>query len=103
MEKLIELLNEYNEWWHWRDENFDKNKLLVISKGYWFIKWLVENGNIKSDWIKPRKDLVKEIIIVDYKTGEALWWKNKYSETEQLLMYLSIQENPVKFLVSILK
>jgi len=129
MEKLIELLNEYEkkgrkseyyEWekWIWwpnnlfrrdtRDEEWshlysDTADTYVISKKFWFIKWLVENDKISNDWIKPRADLVKEITIVDYKTGDAIWWKNKYTEVEQLIMYLSIQDEPIKFLISILK
>ena len=118
MEKLIELLNEYWEYdlvehnweickWDTDDEweiniytDYTNN---IISKKFWFIKWLVENDKISNDWIKPRTDLVKEITIVDYKTGDAIWWKNKYTEVEQLIMYLSIQDEPINFLISILK
>ena len=125
--KLLELLNEYVEkynksdlyytfelednwwlfcydditdykWWTMQDE-----AMVVCSKKFWFIKWLVENDKISNDWIKPRTDLVKEITIVDYKTGDAIWWKNKYTEVEQLIMYLSIQDEPINFLISILK
>ena len=86
------------KWWTMQDE-----AMVVCSKKFWFIKWLVENDKISNDWIKPRTDLVKEITIVDYKTGDAIWWKNKYTEVEQLIMYLSIQDEPINFLISILK
>ena len=115
MEKLIELLNEYDggmwyqENWKikiaWAD-NYNNRiyiNLYIISKKFWFIKWLVENDKIKDNGIKPRTDLVKEIQIVDYETGKSLWWKNQYSETEQLIMCLSIQDNPLEYLCSILK
>ena len=112
MEKLIELLNEYDKikWdkeepiYNWKIAIKTKvYKTYLVSACYWFIKWLVENDKISNDWIKPRTDLVKEITIVDYKTGDAIWWKNKYTEVEQLLMYLSIQDNPIEFLISVLK
>lgn len=98
MEKLIELLNEYNEWWHWRDENFDRNKLLVISKGYWFIKWLVENDKIN-------KDLISRVLIRAYvspKTMVSLECEF-YDYYESLLMLLSISSSPIDDLVSYLK
>jgi len=124
MEKLVELVYYYNSHlekgiiWIWlttsikedgKEVHFDKEKEIrkyenyIISKKYWFIERLVKNDKIKSDGIKPREDLVKEIQIVDFKTGKTLWWKNQYSETEQLIMYLSIQDNPLEYLCSILK
>ena len=86
--KLLELLNEYNcevlkhtdKWKEksWKlimeiDDNHSwsfNSDLYIVSLRYWFIKWLVENDKISNDWIKPRTDLVKEITIVDYKTGD---------------------------------
>ena len=85
---------------HWdRDGDFTH---LICLKQYEFIKWLLYNNKITSDWIKPRDKLVKEITILD-QDGNAIWWDNKYTEEEQLLMYLSIQDNPIEFLISILK
>jgi RecB family exonuclease len=111
--KLLELLNEYDSksWWKETDEWIDNiwkiyefhSELQIISKKYGFIQRLVEQDKIRDDGIKPRTDLVKEITIVDYDTGKAIWWKNKYSETEQLLMYLAISEQPINLLISILK
>ena len=109
IEKLIELLNEYektlepNLQIEWTEVWIKSTPEIVISKKFWFIKWLVEKDKISNDWIKPRTDLVKEIIIVDYKTGDAIWWKNKYTEVEQLIMYLSIQDEPIRFLCEIIK
>ena len=117
MEKLLNLLQEF----YWENRKFSNDDWLltmtnwvenlsgayaqtyIISKQGWFIKWLVENDKISNDWIKPRTDLVKEITIVDYKTGDAIWWKNKYTEVEQLIMYLSIQDEPIRFLCEIIK
>jgi len=122
MEKLINLLNEfetpqswivfksyddYDWFFYWVDCDWETeiawSDSLICSKKFWWISWLVENDKISNDWIKPRTDLVKEITIVDYKTGDAIWWKNKYTEVEQLIMYLSIQDEPIRFLCEIIK
>jgi len=130
MEKLVKLLNEYEKdkygiswsyeleiddetgeptWWivDSSEDYFEVTSyyitMKIISKRFWFIERLVKNDKLKDNGIKPRKDLVKEIAIVDYKTGKAMWCKNLYSESEQLIMYLSIQDNPIEYLCSILK
>lgn len=107
MEKLIELLTEYNdnkEWakiWfittihvNWVPTPYELGKLellrwedKIISKQYWFIKWLVEN-----DKINKRKEY-----------EDVKFWFVGYSDYECLLMLLAIQDEPIEFLVSILK
>lgn len=98
--KLIELLNEYEKktvvhWyeWYWEDvlmcryikDNFefytDEATTIAISKYYWFIKWLVENNKIDESKI------------------EIHW----FSFYESVLMELAIQDEPIEFLISILK
>ena len=108
MEKLIELLNEYDQyiqsdgthtdnfWWYvsqWHSAVFPKEVWIerIISKHYGFIKWLVDNDKI--DLMKLKK------WIEDNKFYCAKWGKI----TNMLLMLLSIQDNPIEFLVSILK
>jgi hypothetical protein len=77
---------------------------LICLKAYGFIKRLVDNDKIQKEWwICPRKDLVKEIIIEDRETKKPIWYKNAYTEYEQLLMYLAIQDKPIEFLISILR
>lgn len=100
--KLIELLNEYN--WkesYWLDEDsiswehyinrWDGNQCFInehiISKKFWFIKWLVEN-----DKIEFREDF--------YLEDQHWGW---FGEDEDIIMLLSIQDNPIEFLISILK
>jgi len=103
MEKLIELLNEYLDDGQERlyacyslDEDFDKffhtkdwewtiEEAQVISKKFWFIKWLVDNDKID---IKKAKE-----------------WEIMLSRTdeENIIWKLSIQDNPIEFLCSILK
>ena len=114
MDKLHELLNEFHlEKWEritiaWPEAEISEKEInaleaTLISKKYWFIQWLVENEKIKSEWIKPRADLVKEVSIIDRETKKPIWMKNQYTEVEQLLMLLSIQDEPLEFLASILK
>lgn len=108
MEKLIELLNEYEakryktsvianirkgeeDRLSYLEMNWNYSELLCISKGYEFIKWLVDNDKI--DLEKLLKG-IKENKIYCWK-----WWKVR----NMLLMLLAIQDNPIEFLVSILK
>ena len=105
MEKLIELAIKYDrekEWasfdWsitNWEFENHIYQKYL-ISKEYWFIKWLVENEKIDRDEIIINSDFMP--IAFDRK-----WEKYEWSEEKQLLMLLSIQDEPIRFLCEILK
>jgi hypothetical protein len=104
MEKLIELLNKHRRekvnkqsWiteWHYNAFTFSLDniswqqaELLIISKQYWFIKWLVENEKI---------DFKKLTVNYIYHDDEWSWEK-------ELLMQLAIQDEPIEFLVSILK
>ena len=126
MNKLIELLNEYWEYdlvehnweickWDTNDEweiniytDYTNN---IISKKFWFIKWLVDNDKID---LNKREDIIKyletEFIpffedddIRDFDNKECIIEKEYYSCYESLLMTLSIQDNPIEFLVNILK
>ena len=105
MEKLQELLKEYQlskwEWVRlaWPDvEVNDKEELVLeatlISKKYWFIKWLVENEKI---------DLYKLPIRLEeyYQSTEAVGYIT--DDETILLMELAIQDEPIEFLVSILE
>jgi len=105
MEKLVELLNEYETPQSWvvfkSYDNYDgtfywvdcdgKTEIawsdsLIISKKFWFIKWLVENEKIKWD---------EKFYLEDDE-----WLFGTY---ECLLMQLAIQDEPINFLISILK
>mgnify|MGYP003292651090 CR=1 FL=1 len=97
MEKLIELLNEHErEGWldlsrySYTDNEYDlKWKLDKLSELKPFIKWLVENE--KVEW--NNKDIaIKEWIL----------WKS-IDNYHSLLMFLAIQDEPIEFLISILK
>lgn len=120
MEKLIELLNEYEnrdleleEWeesnartennWHlWfngaNKVQFDTYMFdsLALSKQYWFIKWLVENEKIDFENRDLKDKYMEYFERYPYRpyTDFSLEW---------LIMLLSIQDEPIQFLVSILK
>ena len=118
MQKLMELLNEYEkvremeiwtfelgkipyrEWsldmWdlvfepNYKDKKYedciwDTANSVLISKSFWFIKWLVENDKI---------DRVK--VDIERETYE-------FSELNKLIMLLSIQDEPIRFLCEIIK
>ena len=102
MEKLIELLNEYQEQKgsEIRFKRIDNSDFFVcwddvwlgyetiLSKKFGFIQWLVCN---KIDLEELEKELSWMWIYCN------IWYY------EGLLMLLSIQDNPIEFLVSILK
>ena len=113
MEKLLNLLNEYEKviwtdrvwWWAIDDGVFfctrkskkgnlivqhsseDEAILRIISKKFWFIKWLRSHDRIRD--FGPLEQLVNG------------YWR--FQEYESRLMLLSIQDDPISFLVSILK
>ena len=129
MEKLIKLLNEYEnrdleleEWeesnartennWHLRFNGANKVQFdtymfdsLALSKKYWFIKWLVENEKIDLDKAKILESGNKAELFEFIERADYMKIRNRsyFSEYKQLLMLLSIQDEPIEFLVSILK
>lgn len=118
MEKLLQLLNEYERslWsdreWLWiidedwffctrkskkgnlivQHSSLDEAILQIISKKFWFIQWLV--GMAKIDYEAWHKVFI-----------DSYYFDNisDLYEYEVLTMYLSIQDDPIEFLISILK
>jgi len=118
MEKLIELLNEYdpyiasdgerrdNLWgyaYQWHSAVFPKElaESYIISARYGFIKWLVENDKIDKKKIRSP--------IMHYKVEEDReGWIHYYdldfaNKTNSLIMLLSISSSPIEDLISYLK
>lgn len=101
MEKLIELLNESEDWFVSKFVSYDGiNRVfrldnwqsfhytLILSKEYCFIKWLVENNKIDFTKLEDNSD----------------WYSIElWDDCCEVLALLSIQDDPVKFLISILK
>ena len=98
MEKLIELLNQFEKekksWYTWRSIDSYDNCVYGVdcdweteitmysdlySKYYWFIQWLVDNDKIDESKID-------------------IHWFSFY---ESVLMELAIKENTIEFLISI--
>lgn len=118
MGELIELFKEYvdNHWtdtkdiekeywvidyWQWfqywtREYLYE----IIVSKKFWFIKWLVKNDKIdRENWgllDNCMSEFDRYPISFDNK-------KLNYRAVDMLLMLLSIQDNPIEFLISILK
>ena len=117
MKKLIELLNEHRvelahgniqnqtmwhyNWyvfWFW-DLNSQNCVLLIISKEYWFIKWLIDNDKVDRNFIDYAEiHETKRELESNYQPEDI---ERQYYE--KLLMLLSIQDNPIEFLISVLK
>lgn len=119
MEKLLKLLNQFEKarvdavnakWLPYNiklsfrpyterdltNEAYRSCWLEICSKYYKFIKWLVDNDKIDVD----------KLDFVLYDNNTTIYWGidlKAYSTYETTLMNLSIQDNPIKFLISILK
>ena len=116
MEKLIELLRESfpldydyveNDWHicHWyTDETGEYNMYWnidseIISKKFWFIKWLIDNDKVDRNFIDYAEiHETKRELESNYQPEDI---ERQYYE--KLLMLLSIQDNPIEFLIGILK
>jgi len=90
------LVDYFNQWWEekfWEKWHFKYtmrfDEVHLVSKKMWFIEWLVSKDKI---------DIEKEI-----KNSELNWLHEHYFREDCLLMLLSIQDNPIEFLCSVLK
>ena len=113
MKKLLNLLNEYEcyrngydicTWWQERDGRIVwvtddprpqvRSEYYILSKEFWFIKWLVENDKIDREqfYDKARK------IITDF----DLRWEYEWACNE-IITLLSISDTPIEDLISYLK
>ena len=99
MEKLIELLNEYENTDNWENRyqvEFRESK--IISKKFWFIKWLVENDKIDREkfWNSETKSSKYSDFELSYDTPREDY-------TNILLMELAISDTPIEDLILYLK
>lgn len=110
MEKLLDLLNEfkegawysftgyYDEYWMFdTDLNMDGNTSLpeetIICKKFWFIERLIDQNKVEFDRARDKSD---------FPLLYAGWWEF-YSDAEVIIATLSIEDDPIRFLISILK
>jgi hypothetical protein len=112
MDKLLEYLNEYdpyiqgdwtftdNFWYYvyqWHSAVFDKSiwENKIISKSYGFIKRLDKHNKIDRTY--------KKHLNYPYYIRRRDWELKWYKRYEMLTMLLSISNNPIKLLISMLK
>jgi hypothetical protein len=118
MEKLIELLNEYDSWWayddyywlfqYWQDRDaYRLCKYQLVSKEYGFIKWLVDNDKIDHKIYGDMKfTAIKQWVLIDKKSGSTAQETREIIENgciDTFIALLAIQDEPIEFLISILK
>ena len=131
IKKLIRLLNKYEEWksekyihWNyvwWYDEDiwcifasrfpdntfisFDESIAIIICKWYNFIKWLFDNNKIDRHSERLELDMKRMRIPQDYYIGwlQSLDLQHKKAQYLSLIALLSIQDDPVNYLIRILK
>lgn len=124
MEKLRELLNEFEpyiqkDWEHrdnlwycvicWESAIFTKEIWIqkIISKEYKFINWLVKENKIDLDKLIDNTlfTMLTHCIWLGCEWKTVREWESalKAIWTDSLIAYLSIQEKPIEFLITILK
>ena len=77
--------------------------MYAISNEYWFIQWLVENDKI--DIVKVYENLTDYEIEIRIRAVKELLENNEEDTISylKLLMLLSIQDEPIRFLCEIIK
>lgn len=112
MKKLMELLNEFQKekksqifYSYNRDLDFFESWAIawgqiywesvytIISKKFWFIKWLVKNDKIDRD----------KILKENWQFRLFYYDLERVKNYDRLVMYLSVEDSPIEFLISILK
>ena len=103
MDYLMILLREYEKNRKARKKfpygnynNVKNNRFMIISKEYWFIERLVKNDKI---------NIVNFLDSTEMPLRYVDWWNDIkiYPIYDSLLMILSIQDNQLEYLCSILK
>lgn len=85
MDKLNKLLEEYPNW------KWDLDSLKFL-RG--FIKWLVENNKIDLEWTEYS---------YYFKIKDKSYYSNDVPTENIIIMLLAISDNPIDFLIEILK
>ena len=84
--------------WSWSDYRCYNSDLVIISKSYWFIKRLVDNDKIDREkfWNSETKSSKYSDFELSYDTPREDY-------TNILLMELAIQDEPIQFLIEMLR
>lgn len=98
MEKLMKYVEQMQKEWinvcRPQVQQYDILYMILISKHYPLIKWLVENDKIDL------KEFHKLCWIINQ---DSEYWNWTPQDYEQVIMYLSISDTPIEDLVSLLK
>ena len=88
----------YISWFAVREER-------LLSKKFWFVKWLIENDKIETDAYKTvySGDLDKRKTLTMSSGWDEFYQVTEHWAYESLLMLLAVQPEPIEFLISILK
>lgn len=97
MKKLLQLLNEYDKDSMRTEKSVYAHETGVINKKFWFIERLVKNKKLN---LIDFEDVIKRVEFTDNEEFDHYIF---YSIIDSLLMRLAIQDNPIEFLISILK
>lgn len=106
MHKLLKLLNEYRlekgmseytkyipaNWCFTHKSRYYDHYSWVISKKFWFIDRLVEEDKLDKGWLF---NIITESCVFD--------GVDMCSESDYIIMYLAIEDDPISFLISVLK
>ena len=95
--------------WEWDNLYWDTAVAYLISKSFGMVKWLVDNDKIDLDKVpnifttraRDRDDVIYAIRDKhDYNVLNEQYWVDL---VDNVIMLVSIQDEPIEFLVSILK
>ena len=108
---LNKWLTRFDETDHWEWDNlyWDTAVAYLISKSFWFIKWLVENDKIEWEtiWNYQSRTKLRTLTHTAWLWHDAEWKSEleyiKETFTDGLLMLLSISDTPIEDLISYLK
>lgn len=102
MEKLMKYVEEMQKEWinicRPRFQEYYLLEMMLVSKHYWLIKWLVENDKIDRE-----KFWNSETVSSKYSDFELSYDTPREDYTNTLLMELAIQDEPIQFLIEILR
>jgi len=103
--RWIKFVDLFHEWWKekfWEDTHFTYENRFddvhTLSRSFWLVQWLVEKDHI--EW---KKFWELDTDISKYSDFELSHDTSREDYTNILLMELAIRDNPLSFLLSILK
>jgi len=103
--RWIKFVDLFHEWWRekfWEDTYFTYENRFddvhTLSRSFWLVQWLVEKDHI--EW---KKFWELDTVISKYSDFELSYDTPQEDYTNILLMELAIRDNPLSFILDILK